>query len=294
MLRSTAGGLYPRGHRDPATKQEVLGVRRIHIRVHTLPLQESALVLESPFSERRLVQLRERYSPTSLDKAQLFADRYCLARCERYSVYFAPIATFPSPKARVILVGLTPGESQARKAAAAYFESTPRVRDDPQAWSAIIRRHVAFAGAMRANLCSMLDELDFPRYLGARRTSELFERGSSEIATTSALLYPVFVGPELRNFSGDGISLANVLLFRRMLDELLAPRLASAPDAMIIPLGRAAASGIRYLCENRIVSRERVLLGMPHPSGANGHRRRQFAEGRDAMATSLRQWFERL
>jgi hypothetical protein len=250
------------------------------------------LVSDSPFAESRLAALRETYSPATLDKSELFADRYCLARYERYSVYFAPLATLPSPEARVILVGLTPGENQARQAAAAYLDSDATVRADPEAFSAVVRRRVAFAGTMRVNLCSMLDELGFPRYLEIHQSSDLFEEARARAATTSALLYPVFVGPELRNFSGGGINLADIPLFRRMLDELLAPRVARAETAMIVPLGKAAASGLRYLCEQGIVSPKRVLLGMPHPSGANGHRMRQFSETRDAMASSLRQWFK--
>jgi hypothetical protein len=94
----------------------------------------------------------------------------------------------------------------------------------------------------------------------------LFSPDRVEITATSTLIYPVFRGAEMKNFTGAGLDLSRSVLFRAMLDTLLAPRVRRAPNALVIPFGIVAGSGVRYLCENNGLSSDRVLWNMPHPS----------------------------
>lgn len=110
--------------------------------------------------------MRAQYAPTSFEKDTLLHDRYLLAAEGRYRVYYAGLGAQPSPNARVIFVGLTPGFSQMKEAARAFTETPAHVRNDPVAYSNILRHRVAFAGTMRRNLCSMLDALGFPAAFG--------------------------------------------------------------------------------------------------------------------------------
>ncbi len=245
----------------------------------------------SPFSAARLAEFRARYAPASFDKLSLLDDQYLIAAEGRYRVYYAALGALPPADAKVVFVGLTPGFSQVVEAARAFVETPKAIRDDPVTYSGILRHRVAFAGSMRRNLCSMLDAIGVPSALGIRESNELFSNAMASAAATSALVYPVFVGPELRNFSGTGIDLARIALFRRMMDELLAPRLAHAPGALIVPLGVAAATGVSYLRDHGAISIERVLTGMPHPSGSNGHRKRQFQDNADALRSRITDWF---
>ena len=81
-------------------------------------------------------------------------------------------------------------------------------------------------------------------------------------------------------------------MFRRMLDELLGPRLAAAPpEAVIIPFGVVAASGVEYLIRQQVIPSSRVLLRFPHPSGSNGHRVKSFARYKDELAESVASLF---
>jgi hypothetical protein len=245
----------------------------------------------SPFSADRLATFRAHYAPTSFDKAGLLGDEYLLATEGPYRVYYVPLGALPSPDAKVVLVGLTPGFTQVAAAARAFAEAPPGIREDPSAYSETLRHRVSFEGSMRRNLCSMLDAVGLPTVLGIRESMELFGEAASLAAVTSALVYPVFVGSELRNFRGAGSELARIGLFRLMLDELLAPRLACAPDALIVPLGVAAATGVAYLRDQGIITVDRILVGMPHPSGANGHRHEQFRENADALRSRIAGWF---
>ena len=48
-------------------------------------------------------------------------------------------------------------------------------------------------------------------------------------------------------------------------------------DALIIPLGKSVEEILKILISENVITEEQCLLGFPHPSGANGHRRKQFA-----------------
>jgi len=243
------------------------------------------------FDASRLATMRERYAPESFDRAGLLDDRYLLASDGKYRVYYAPLGSWPTAETRVLFLGLTPGFAQMELAARAFSRVAPAIRNDEDAFADVLRNEVAYAGSMRKNLCRMLDDLGFPNCFGVEDTSELFSPDRFEITATSTLIYPVFQGVEMKNFAGGGLDLSCSTLFRSMLDTLLAPRVRRAPNALVIPFGIVAGSGVRYLCENNGLSSDRVLWNMPHPSGANGHRNRQFAENAKTMRQFIQRYF---
>jgi hypothetical protein len=246
----------------------------------------------NPFSAERLAEYRRNYAPLSAERSHTLAAEYVLASAGKYQVFYSPLGDArPEAGVRLILVGLTPGERQVREAARLYLESSAEVRADSLLWSLLARERAAFAGTMRKNLCCMLDELGLARKLGLGQSSELFSSDCSLAFTTSALAYPVFEGPACKNFSGGSVSLSEVELFRTMLETLLSPTLSAVPNALVIPLGQAASSGLHHLCQTERLDRRRVLFGFPHPSGANGHRRRQFEENRQDLALRVSEWF---
>jgi hypothetical protein len=59
------------------------------------------------------------------------------------------------------------------------------------------------------------------------------------------------------------------------------------PEALVIPLGQAAARAVALTD----VDPGRVLWDFPHPSGANGHRARQYTQAREAMTKTVAAWF---
>jgi hypothetical protein len=154
-------------------------------------------------------------------------------------VFYAPVDGPVNRNAQVFIVGLTPGLAQMAIAARTYLTYRERYANRPGLLRRAIRAHAAFAGSMRTNLCTMLDAIGLPPFLGIASSSALFEKHLDMIDTTSTLLYPVFKGPALTNFSGVA-DLARVPLFRTMIERLLVPRLRAASDAVIIPLARRA------------------------------------------------------
>jgi len=248
------------------------------------------------FSDEELAARRRRYA-RDFALTPLTNSTHLLASDERHAVYYVPVDVSPSPQTLVIFVGLTPGLAQMELAAKAFMEGTDEQRGDDRAFANLLRSRVAFAGSMRSNLCTMLDHLigddDLRKTFDVATSEDLFDPTRTDVATTSALVFPVFTYPALKNFSGGCIDLSSKPLFRTMIDTLLKPRLIAAPTALIIPFGKVASTGIAYLCDAKHIDRARVLWGMPHPSGANGHRVRIFNENAECMREQLTRFYNR-
>ena len=215
-----------------------------------------------------------------------------LAEWGRYRVVFGPFGGVPNEMARVVMLGLTPGRSQLKKANEVAREAHHAGITDPRVISAMTRARVAFAGTMRTNAIAMLDDLGLNAALRIGSCSAFFEQGNTIANTSSALRYPVFVRKNgiFVNYGG-ARSLTREQVFCEMLEHLLAPELNAAPDALIVPFGPAVESVLDHLSSKDRLDPERVLRGFPHPSGGNGHRARLFTANRAAMREAIRAWF---
>jgi hypothetical protein len=208
-----------------------------------------------------------------------------LATEGRVTVRYCPF-DYINPKAKVLIVGITPGLRQmylsCREAQRALAEGLSG--DD------VLRRAAnvgAFAGSMRTNLVSMLDGIGLPAALGIQSTSQLFTDHAELLQSTSALLYPVFI--DGKNYGGSPEAMDFPIL-RSFVDQVLAVELAMLPDAFIIPLGRRVAALLRAAAATGAVTEERCLFDFPHPSGANGHRASQYESHRQTMTRQIKDW----
>lgn len=199
-------------------------------------------------------------------------------------VWYAPLGR-PTAFPEVWILGLTPGWQQARIAYAAAARAL-RGGASPKEAAQRSKPQVAFAGAMRTNLVSMLDELGLARALRTSSSAELF--GSTQLRTGSVLQFPVFLRGQ--NYSGHGPKPTRHPVLLEMLDAVLARELDSAGNCLIVPLGRAVESCLEYSADKGRLDLKRVLSGFPHPSGANGHRHRQFAAGKADLARRVEEW----
>lgn len=62
-------------------------------------------------------------------------------------------------------------------------------------------------------------------------------------------------------------------------------------EILLIPLGKAVEEVLIKLKEDGIVKEEQVLMGFPHPSGANVNRVSQFEANRDNMIKFIKKHF---
>jgi hypothetical protein len=147
------------------------------------------------------------------------------------------------------------------------------------------KQRASFAGSMRKHLTAMLDGLGLPSLLGIASSESLFSEDRGLLHTSSAIRYPVFV--QGRNYTGHSPRILDTPSLRWFLDNVLPEELCQVPQAAIIPLGKSVSEVLDYLASRGSIERGRCLLGFPHPSGANGHRVREFEENFSRLARQL-------
>ena len=141
---------------------------------------------------------------------------------------------------------------------------------------------------MRRNLVTMLDQIGLAETLDIATTDDLFGSAHSLASHMSALAFPVFING--RNYTGSQITRDPVFL--ALIRQVLAAQLLQAAQALVVPLGNAAADAVGLLIAEGVIDPGRCLLGFPHPSGANGHRLAQFEARRVELATIVSRWPE--
>ena len=210
-------------------------------------------------------------SPAMLDS------RLVLAREGRLTIAYAPFDHIEQG-ARLVLVGLTPGHQQMVAALRAAREALRMGTGYAEA-AARAKRTASFAGPMRRNLADMLDHLGLARWLGAGSCAEMWDR-EGFVHFTSALRYPVFI--DGKNYSGQP-NLLRTPLLRGFVETTLSEEVRHLQHALFVPLGEGAAAALLHLVKRGQLARERVLDGLPHPSGANAERIAYFL-GRKARS----------
>jgi hypothetical protein len=190
-----------------------------------------------------------------------------IAQSGTVRVVYAPF-DYIETRARLVVVGITPGMTQALNAMKAA-QSALRQGWSLEAALAEAKLTGSFSGSLRSNLVSMLDSIGVARLLGQESTATFFEPGSTEVHFTSALRYPVFVGE--KNYNGTPNMLTTPIL-KQMVETHLAEEARALPDALWLPLGPKADAAVRHLARTGVLEQKRILSGMPHPSGANAER----------------------
>lgn len=206
---------------------------------------------------------------------------FLLAREGRYSVHYIPFEHV-NTHARLVIVGIAPGfvqwknamaETQRQLAAGAPLETLLRAA----------RLTGAFSGAIRPNFVALLDAIGMQRWLGIASCATLFDRDADLVHIGAILRHPVFVDD--RNYSGSP-GMAKVPFLREQVLRYFAQEAAQLPDALYIPMGASVAEGLDWLAGEGVIRRERILHGLPHPSGANAERVAYFLgrKGREALS----------
>lgn len=199
------------------------------------------------------------------------------------SVEWAPF-DFIQQGARLAIVGLTPGRTQAELA---IQEMRRRLinGDNWETASEAAKRHASFGGAMRSNLLRLIDAIGLPERVGMPSAAAMFEPGQKQIHYTSVLRYPVFVNH--KNYSGNPKILRTRLL-TEFVESYFFKEFHELQDALWLPLGRPAIEVLEYAVNLGLVRRDRALFGLPHPSGANAERIAYFVGAKSAAACSAK------
>jgi hypothetical protein len=184
-----------------------------------------------------------------------------------FSTFFAPF-DHVNEKADVIIVGITPGVSQAEDAILGLRSSLLAGASIEDA-AKRAKQSASFKGGMRTLGARLMDHFRFNEVFSMESTLGLFHKDAGRAHYTSVLRYPFLKG--FKNFSGDGKLLTRPIM-KKMIDDCLAPELASLPDAWIVPFGPTADMVLTHLAERGVINGDKVLGGILHPSGTQWNR----------------------
>jgi hypothetical protein len=204
-----------------------------------------------------------------------------LDRSGPLSVVYAPFDFIPSD-ADLVIVGITPGRVQAENALQAARQAL-RAGTSHEEAARFAKLTGSFSGPLRSNLVAMLDHIGLHHALGVHSAGHLFDAAGQRVHFTSALRYPVFVDGTNYNGAPDMI---RTPVLRHMVETWLAEEARALPNALWLSLGPKPAAALQHLASRGVSARDRVLDGLPHPSGANAERIGYFLERKPREALS--------
>lgn len=207
-----------------------------------------------------------------------------MAECGPISMCYAPLAHM-NFQAKLVLVGLTPGWSQMYRALMECVQSlqNSHILREMDVYRGHIKSY--FAGSLRANLITMLDQIGINSYLGIQSASSLFEQDRHLMHATSILRYPVF--NKYHNYTGYNPKINSNPLLTHAVETIFSDEICRFHGCTVIPLGKIASS---YIAQNGNVGKHlQIIDGFPHPSSANGHRLNQFRENFHYLRLQVRQ-----
>jgi hypothetical protein len=198
-------------------------------------------------------------------------------------IYYSPHNEYINSKAKIFIVGITPGFQQMSTAISAARRELQN-SNDIEKIQYKCKEAGRFSGSLRNNLISMLDEIELNKHLKINSCSQLFGEKDYILHTVSLIPYAVFV--KGKNYSGHTPKLIKSeflmkYIYENFVDEL--KELDNSDRILIIPLGRAVEEVLCKLCANNFINENQILKGFPHPSGANVNRVAQLKENKKRM-----------
>ncbi|MBT2685552.1 uracil-DNA glycosylase family protein [Bacillus sp. ISL-37] len=228
--------------------------------------------------------LKENYS-----RGELLTSDFMMAKENYIEIYYCTHNEYINKKAKVFIIGITPGFQQMSKSIAVArkcFEENLSL--DEVAY--ICKREARFYGVLRSNIIQMLNDLDLNNFLDLKSCEELFNDKDYLLHTTSLIPYAVFINE--KNYTGHSPKINKNALLTSFLAEFFEPQATLLKDALIIPLGKGVEEIVAEYTRAGIIKENNVLYGFPHPSGANGHRLHQFNSNKEKMKRKINDFFQ--
>ena len=227
-------------------------------------------------------------SLSSFDKENILNEQFELYNKENMKIYYAPHNETINNKAKIFIVGITPGWTQT---SIAYETAHNGIINnlEPELIKKECKKNSRFAGSMRKNLIEMLDELNINEKLDLDSCSELFEEKDYLLHTTSIIPYPVFINN--KNYTGSNPKIMDNEILYSYVKRYFYNEIEKLPNVLIVPLGKAVEEVLKKMIKDNLIKEEQCLLGFPHPSGANGHRKKQFEENKMKLLRIVEEYF---
>lgn len=223
------------------------------------------------------------------DKDELLIENLLIETNGNIEIYYAPHNEYLNPKAKIFIIGITPGFQQMN---AAISVARKELETETNISEIQYKCKVAgrFSGSLRKNLISMLDEIKLNDALNINSCSELFDDKDYLLHTVSLIPYPVFV--KKQNYTGHTPKLLNSEFLMKYVKDNFVKELYEIEDfksILLVPLGKAVEEVLDDLASKGIISKNQILNGFPHPSGANVNRINQLAENKDNLIIKIKE-----
>ena len=230
--------------------------------------------------------LKNKYTKDELLIADFLVDKK-----DNIEIYYAPHNEYINHKAKIFIIGITPGFQQMSTAISTARRGL-EVGDDIETIQYKCKVSGRFSGSLRKNIISMLDGIELNKALNIESCSELFSDKDYLLHTVSLIPYSVFV--KKQNYTGHTTKLIKSELlmkyvYENFINELR--QLENHDEVILIPLGRAVEEILLKLAEGNIINENQILKNFPHPSGANVNRLVQFEENKSEMIDFIKSKF---
>ena len=225
-------------------------------------------------------------------KEELLIDKFLIDKENNIEIYYAPHNEYLNPKAKVFIIGITPGFQQMSTAIATARKEL-EVSDNIEEIQYKCKVAARFSGSLRKNIISMLDGIELNNIFNLESCSQLFEEEDYLLHTISLIPYPVFVKKE--NYTGHTPKLIkSKFLMKYIYDNFINEfkKLEKSEEILLISLGKAVEEVLIKLKEDGVIKEEQILMGFPHPSGANVNRVTQFEANKDNMIKFIKKHFK--
>lgn len=225
----------------------------------------------------------------NFNKEDILTKKFELYNKGNMKIYYAPHNEIINDKAKVFIVGITPGWTQTSIA----YKTAQSGLKEGLGFNQIkmqCKKNSRFAGSMRKNLIEMLDELKLNKKLQIESCAELFKDTDYLLHTTSLIPYPVFINN--KNYTGSSPKIMENEILYNYVKKYFYKEVAILSDALIIPLGKSVEEILTQMLKENLLKKKQCLLGFPHPSGANGHRKKQFQENKKELTDLIDNFFK--
>ena len=231
-------------------------------------------------------EIRSEILKDSYRKEDLMKEKYLVNSQGNIEIYYAPF-DYINVNASIIIVGITPGWSQMEKSFKTVIKELTKNNDFSSAIKKV-KSECSFAGSMRNNLIKMLDKLELEKQLNIQSTSKLFDVENNYLHSTSVIKYPVFNNG--KNYTGSSPSPLKSEILWEQIEKSFIPEINKFKGKLIIPLGKSVNEVLSKIQSENKLNENFILNGFPHPSGANGHRAKQFDNNKENMKDIIEKW----
>lgn len=197
-----------------------------------------------------------------------------------FGQFYAPF-DWINDSADIVLIGITPGKSQA-KSALKSLRAALRMGKSAEEAAKMAKQAASFEGDMRDIAAQLMNRFDLHKLFRLADAAELFGTVSHRAHYTSLLRYPVLHWQTKKkkdgtkttgwfDYSGGDSAFTRDMLLRSIAEDF-EPEIATFKDAWLVPFGPVPALALEKMADRGLVDRDRILPGVNHPSGTQWNR----------------------